>query len=348
MTTPVPLVSVWPPLLDARLASRGLRVTRAILVGVVSVVLPDVVAGAVGQLTGWEGTVLGFVAIAAFLLLGVIGWLWNAATGRTPVDLLLGIRLVRVDYGLRPGVRALLRGLLMGVFGLLTGGIVPFILALAGRDKVGRHWQDRLTGVALLDVRAGRDVIKHPASPAEIRKAQTPSTALPDAIVVVRPDRPDGRDSALLPPIIEALPSISAPPPVPEHSGVPESTRVVTAVPSAQSQQRTWILRFDTGQTALVHVLTLVGRAPAVKKGYSGADLVAVQDPSMTVSNTHAAFGATDLGVWVCDLGSTNGTAVLTAAGRERTIPAGSRVSVPAGGRVRLGDRLLKVQEAGR
>lgn len=108
-----------------------------------------------------------------------------------------------------------------------------------------------------------------------------------------------------------------------------------------------WVLRFDTGQSYLLRSPVLLGRAPTPKGAYAGAELVNVQDPSVTVSNTHLAAGPDERGVWICDLGSMNGTAIISASGRERTLAAGVRAIAPAGARVRIGDRYLQVAEAG-
>jgi len=107
-----------------------------------------------------------------------------------------------------------------------------------------------------------------------------------------------------------------------------------------------WLLRFDTGQTFLLNGTALVGRAPSASPQYPNAALVRVEDASRTVSSNHLAVGGTDLGVWIVDLGSTNGSAVISKIGQERAVSSGTRVSVESGGRVRLGDRVMRVEEA--
>ncbi len=61
-----------------------------------------------------------------------------------------------------------------------------------------------------------------------------------------------------------------------------------------------------------------------------------LEDPTRTVSKSHARL-ILEQGVWsVEDLGSTNGTYVIDDAGAERQIPVGTRV--PISGRVAFGD----------
>ncbi|MCL2482089.1 MAG: hypothetical protein FWF43_01465 [Propionibacteriaceae bacterium] len=107
-----------------------------------------------------------------------------------------------------------------------------------------------------------------------------------------------------------------------------------------------WLLRFDTGQTFLLSNTAVVGRSPSANPQYPGAALVRVEDASRTVSSSHLAVGGTDLGIWIVDLGSTNGSAVISKMGQEKVVSAKTRTSVESGGRVRLGDRVMRVEEA--
>ena len=64
------------------------------------------------------------------------------------------------------------------------------------------------------------------------------------------------------------------------------------------------------GNPILIHEPTVVGRDPDNISAYSGAERVALDDPTRSVSKTHAAIFPLLDGVWVTDLHSTNGTRV--------------------------------------
>lgn len=105
----------------------------------------------------------------------------------------------------------------------------------------------------------------------------------------------------------------------------------------------TAMLVFDTGQRELVAVPSAVniGRSPSETQ--RGDVLIAVHDPSRTVSKTHARLENTLEGTWVTELGSTNGSALLDEDGTVRVLEADRRTFVEDGVRVRLGDRVITV-----
>jgi hypothetical protein len=106
------------------------------------------------------------------------------------------------------------------------------------------------------------------------------------------------------------------------------------------------VVEFDTGERATIGALVLVGRRPAAGAGEHATRLVAISDPSRSVSKTHLAMGEDDHGVWVVDRHSTNGTTVVPPTGRLRECLPGERVYLAPGSRVMFGERSFAVREA--
>jgi uncharacterized RDD family membrane protein YckC len=87
----------------------------------------------------------------------------------------------------------------------------------------------------------------------------------------------------------------------------------------------------------------LLGRDPQPRPGEEAALLVAVDDPQRSLSKTHLAFGVDAAGFWVCDRGSTNGTAVRAPDGTQRSCPPDTPVHVAAGSALLVGDHVVTV-----
>ncbi|MBV0894038.1 RDD family protein [Microbacterium sp. NC79] len=99
------------------------------------------------------------------------------------------------------------------------------------------------------------------------------------------------------------------------------------------------VLTFDTGQREIVAAYSTValGRAPSATGGED--QLIVVTDSSTTISKNHARWEEDRSGVWVTDLGSTNGTELIFADGRTAVLTPGVRTSAQGVARIRLGDR---------
>ncbi|KHK97203.1 hypothetical protein LK09_13185 [Microbacterium mangrovi] len=110
-------------------------------------------------------------------------------------------------------------------------------------------------------------------------------------------------------------------------------------VPTEPADDGALLLILDTGERAQVPagVSVVLGRKPA-----SDTDLVVTVADS-TVSKNHARLEHRATGVWVTDLGSTNGTDLLDESGRAIAIPARVATRVEEGMRVRIGDRVFTV-----
>lgn len=103
-----------------------------------------------------------------------------------------------------------------------------------------------------------------------------------------------------------------------------------------------WVLLLADGDRVTVDGPIVIGRKPFDVEGFPGARLVTVVDREKTVSKNHAILLPYDGGLFVLDLNSTNGVAVV--ANRRRTPVASTEFSpVPDGAVVELGSYLLGV-----
>jgi predicted component of type VI protein secretion system len=68
-----------------------------------------------------------------------------------------------------------------------------------------------------------------------------------------------------------------------------------------------------------------------------------VQDPDSSVSKTHLRLDYAQGSVWVTDLGSTNGTDLMTDEGATTRLPANVPTAVDEGVRVRMGKRTFTI-----
>ncbi|MGW6129817.1 RDD family protein [Cellulomonas sp. NPDC055163] len=110
--------------------------------------------------------------------------------------------------------------------------------------------------------------------------------------------------------------------------------------PSEPLDPRAVALELSDGRTVTVEGTVLVGRNPV---GTGSEQLVRVVDPGRSVSKTHLQLGVDDLGLWVADRGSTNGTLVTLADGQQIVCGVEQRVRVPLGSTVSFGDCGLRV-----
>ena len=105
------------------------------------------------------------------------------------------------------------------------------------------------------------------------------------------------------------------------------------------------VLRFDSGDEAVLNGTVLIGRDPAAGIGDDGVGLIRITDPTMSVSKTHMAIGIGGGEAWVEDRHSTNGVSVVRPRGETVRVDAGRRALVPVGGKVHFGDRWVEVQQ---
>lgn len=126
----------------------------------------------------------------------------------------------------------------------------------------------------------------------------------------------------------------------------PLPAAAVPAVPAAAAtpQDGPLTLVLDSGQRVSMNGGLLIGRNPSNAVGSIQHELLALPDLSRTLSKTHALVEWAGGEIWVTDLGSTNGTALLGTAETDapgEALPAGIRTPVPERWTLALGDRSL-------
>ncbi len=297
---------------------------------------------------------LGLWGLAALVVAIVFG-LWGALAGAWLPDLLVGTRLVRVADGRRGFGAGLGRSWLLVAMGVLTGGVLPLVLTLTSRGADGRVWIDRLTGTALIDVRAGRNVLVEPVSRAELESRFRVKSKPRPAIIEVRPGQspnrspiggsPGSGSGAAVSTTMHqegALTTQTAGGDI-TRTSAPVTGRAPQSSAGSATAASVWLLSFDTGEVHLLRGSALIGRQPVGRVSHPGAELLRISDPSCTVSGTHLAVTSNEVGVWVEDLGSTNGSEVRAPSGRTQALAVRVRTAVAKGSKVRLGDRWMTV-----
>lgn len=155
------------------------------------------------------------------------------------------------------------------------------------------------------------------------------------------PPPPPAPSVAVPPP----APSFSSPPPPPpatsfappaettvsQHDEDDEDSEATVLTPRNRAAQAPWQLRLPDGTTRTLPVLAVVGRRPVAPASHPGAQPLVLPDPERMLSKSHALLESDTEGIWVTDLGSTNGTTHLPASGPERECGAGERVRVAPG-----------------
>ena len=152
--------------------------------------------------------------------------------------------------------------------------------------------------------------------------------------------------------IPEAAAPTSAPaagPSVPPVTPIPTvSAQAATpSLPSASSAAPALSVRLVPllgGNPILIHEPTVVGRDPDNISAYPGAERVALDDPTRSVSKTHAAIFPLLDGVWVTDLHSTNGTRVEYRDGRTVEAVPDKALSALEGSTIFFGRIAFKVE----
>lgn len=409
------LSGCMPAGLGRRAAARALDFVFGSTVGVL-ISLPTLLSS---PDNGRLEAALGFAVLSQVLMvvLTVAVYWYLGRTGFLPGGRMLGIRQVRFDTGAAPGWSGLVKYLLIAVVAGVTFGIGYLVTILVLKPPLRRGWHDQISGLIVLDIRAGRDPVttRSDVSPATAAQQVAASVAGAPALIVpvgggstgpvgaqgwtegpttLRPQAPTPGvwsppgvavpSAAPLPstpappvnpaaeePLIGAVPwrtasspervhASSAPPASPavgaEAATAPAtSTRpVIEAVPRADEDltetrlavtptTETMVLAGDLGEhIAVAHPIAL-GRNPSPPAAHPDARPIALQDPTMSISKTHAVVGPGDNGIWVVDLHSTNGTAIVTSTGMRQSVPAGGRVLLQPGAELRLGQRVFQV-----
>ncbi len=159
-------------------------------------------------------------------------------------------------------------------------------------------------------------------------------------VEVVGPDADD-----LGPSLRSAVGGVLAPPPVGGPSRPAEPVAVAASVDSEiddaemtrRNPGRSRRLRLSDGSVLQVTGRMVIGRDPDPARHGPGVEVVRVDDPQRAVSKTHLALELRAGTLWVEDLGSTNGTTVMTPDGSESEARQGQPLAASAGDTVHFG-----------
>jgi len=184
---------------------------------------------------------------------------------------------------------------------------------LTAMDRLGRIprvLRQRTTMTA--DLRAGRDPLGVARPPAEALGEDAPDDASPTVDEAVR--RAHRRSAA---PAAEAPPATAA------------------------------ALVLDSGERLAVAEPLVVGRKPEAQVDGVTHRVHPWADLSRTVAKSHALFAWSGSTMWITDLGSLSGTAIITPDGERRPLVAGVPTAASVGWIVELGRRRITIEPDG-
>jgi predicted component of type VI protein secretion system len=101
----------------------------------------------------------------------------------------------------------------------------------------------------------------------------------------------------------------------------------------------------DNGRRIELGAVTVLGRDPGSNEVTE--TVVAISDPTRSLSRTHLRIGRDETGLWLQDTISANGTGYRTGDGHTVELVPGRRVHVAPGTVVLLGDRSLTLHSEG-
>jgi hypothetical protein len=319
--------------------------TNALLAGVVQVTAPRlrlafvidmmallvvaaVFAGAGAKLGPGPTPDVILLAVSGVVIAGVIQLVTLRNSGRTLGLRLFDLRLVDDLTALPPSVASALR---------------------AGLARSRPRPQPRSSITA--DLRRGRDPLSPAHAPVVLAGRQV-ATGL-DPTAVDCPSAAGARDDAEAGFQHAAAHRDSTDPDgrrrCPRSAGAtlasaPAPARAPAPTPATKTARPTFAsarLIFDSGDEVTITHPLLVGRNPETDA--SGTAVRALPDLSRSMSRTHALLEWREGLLWVTDLNTTNGTAIVDADGGVRPVIPGLRTSASIGGRVELGERSLEI-----
>ncbi|MEU4361358.1 RDD family protein [Promicromonospora sp. NPDC023987] len=191
----------------------------------------------------------------------------------------------------------------------------------------------------------------HPGGPTPPPVQQQPVQQTPPVAPVapVRPVQPAQPDLTQRAPLqaqpaqpVQPVQPVQQPEPEQRDSAPIDMTRTHMSRPLAPAPVTTVVLEVENGERYVVDTKALVGRNPQAPDT-SGWILIKVEDPTRSVSKTHAELGVDTAGLWLTDRGSTNGTVVSAPGLPPRVAEPGARVRVPVGSTIHVGDRRVVV-----
>lgn len=151
---------------------------------------------------------------------------------------------------------------------------------------------------------------------------------------------PEAAASASAPAAGVSLPPLSPVPATSAQTATPSLPSASSAAPALSVR----LVPLLGGNPIVIHEPTVVGRDPDNISAYPGAERVSLDDPTRSVSKTHAAIFPLLDGVWVTDLHSTNGTRVEYRDGRTVEAVPDKALSALEGSTIFFGRIAFKVE----
>lgn len=175
-------------------------------------------------------------------------------------------------------------------------------------------------------------------APAEALIGLPPGLVGPAALRVQasRPPRPESAvaDDIVFFPVVPGVPVPSA-----AAAESPEETLVGLPRHAAAG----WRIVLPDGESVDVVGSVFLGRDPVRAAGWPDAELRAVNDPTTSLSKTHALLEVDGGLLWVHDLDSTNGVFIVEAGREAVEVVPGRRALVPAGAELEFGEYVVAV-----
>ncbi|KRC60829.1 hypothetical protein ASE14_07610 [Agromyces sp. Root81] len=326
--------------------------------------------------------ILAIVSQALLFIFGLTQLVLHGRLALTVGKASFGLRSVNVaTFGVPGFWRVVLRALVLAGAQLVLPFIGPAVLFASSawdRERRGRSWLDRVGRCFVIEVRRGLNPLDGKALRHARRAFESEGPDLVEKLPSLASDQargdlfiPAARSSSGVvsaapsehvewspPPVGSQTPASqpAAPvPPVAPAGGTAElpviggSTASASASASAPAPAVLgveFLMIFDDGTRLQPGALGLIGRDPAASPGEQVSQFVPLDDPSMRISKTHAAFGVDASGFWIVDRASRNGTTVALIGDAARPLTPGVRTQVAPGARVTLGGRSFLVTES--
>lgn len=228
------------------------------------------------------------------------------------------------------------------------GGIVLFIFTVSDSDPAGARFDAAPAFVPPPVTPAAHPALAGAPTPPPPPPPPVPVAPVPVVPVLVAPPVPPVPvvpQQAAVPLAEPRHPALIAPPPsvaspFGEDVGDLDSTRMASPLGSTS-----WVALLLDGTTLPLSSSLLVGRAPGGDGGESAAQLVPLDDPTKSVSKTHARIDVRDGRVVITDLHSTNGTKV-TADGVTTSLAPGAPWPLAMDADVVLGSYPIRVRRS--
>lgn len=182
------------------------------------------------------GDIMGIYATYALLALAytVFVWWWEATAGKTPGNLVLGVRTTNLEGGAPGWGKTIGRRLLIAVAGIipLAGSILMVISNQFDSNGKKQGWHDKAAGTLVLDIKAGRDPLSTGGKQGPESFAPQPAAEQDSAVANVR------QPAAEQAPAVTNVPVHKADGPVEQEVAVIDSVPGAVRAPQPEPEQQ--------------------------------------------------------------------------------------------------------------